>query len=55
MKADSLSRRLTKLEDDPGQDEITFAHQWLHEDGTPANCWIERRVPRSRIFQILME
>ena len=50
MKADSFSRRLAALEDDPEQDTVLVAHQWLHEDGTPAGPWIERRIPRSRMF-----
>jgi hypothetical protein len=51
MKADSFSRRLATLEDDPGQDMVTVAHRWLNEDGTPASDWIERRIPRSRMFK----
>jgi len=49
MKADSLSRRLAALEDDPEQDTVLVAHRWVNEDNTPASDWIERRVPRSRI------
>jgi hypothetical protein len=53
MKADSLSRRLAKLEDDPGQEDlVTVAHRWLNEDCTPASDWIERRIPRSRMFKL---
>jgi hypothetical protein len=52
MKADSLSRRLSALEDDPEQDMVTVAHQWLNEDGTPASDRIERRIPRSRMFKL---
>jgi len=52
MKADSLSRRLAKLEDDPGKEDlVTVAHRWLNEDGTPAGPVIERRIPRSRMFK----
>ena len=48
MKADSFSRRLAKLEDDPEQeDTVTFAYQWLNENGTPAGERIERQIPRS--------
>ncbi len=47
MKTDSLSRRLSALEEDPEQDTVQVAHQWLHEDGTPAGPLIERRIPRS--------
>lgn len=54
LKADRLSRRLSALEDDPEQDMVAVAHRWLNEDGTPASDWIVRRVPRSRI-QNLME
>jgi len=52
MKADSLSRRLSALEDDPEQDMVTVSHQWLNEDGTPASDRIERRIPRSRMFKL---
>jgi hypothetical protein len=52
MKADSLSRRLSALEDDPEKDMVTVAHQWLNEDGTPASDRIERRIPRSRMFKL---
>jgi hypothetical protein len=51
MKADNLSRRLVKLEDDPERDMVTVAHQWLNEDGTPAGEMIERRIPRNRMFR----
>jgi len=43
MKADNLSRRLAKLEDDPEQDMVTVTHQWLNEDGTPAGETISFR------------
>jgi len=49
MKADSLSKRLAALEDGDGRDTVTFAYQWLNDDGTPASKRIERQVPRSRI------
>jgi hypothetical protein len=49
MKADNLSRRLAKLEDDPEEDMVTVTHQWLNEDGTPAGEMIEHRIPRSRM------
>jgi hypothetical protein len=51
MKADNLSRRLAKLEDDPERDMVTVTHQWLNEDGTPAGEMIERQIPRSRTFK----
>jgi hypothetical protein len=50
MKSDSLSRRLAALEEDPEQDMVTVAYQWLQEDGTPAGERIERRVPCSGMF-----
>jgi hypothetical protein len=49
MKADNLSRRLAKLEDDPERDMVTVTHQWLNEDGSPASEMIERRIPRNRM------
>jgi hypothetical protein len=50
MKADSFSRRLATLEDDPDQDTVLVAHQWLHEGGTPAGEMVERWIPRNRVF-----
>lgn len=53
MNADSLSRRLARLEGSLEQEDmVVVAHRWLNENGTPASDWIERRIPRSRMFKL---
>jgi tRNA A37 N6-isopentenylltransferase MiaA len=53
LKLDNLARRLATLENRQAREELVpFSFQWLNEDGTPASERIERRIPRSRMFEL---
>ena len=54
MTMSSIERRLSALEDVPAEEDmVNFSYQWLNEDYSPAGEMVTRRVPSSRIQNLM--